>query len=133
MIILYIIKIYYLNNNNKWSIIKMNKDKINKLIKKGYKPLVYLQTNKDNTKMILKTILTSKNSNIVYSVYYNHIKNILSKKQLIFIDSYNKAKNMQYNNFVELNIKYNNNNINYEDMQVYVMYKAIKNLTYLEQ
>ena len=113
--------------------IKMNKDKINKLIKKGYKPLVYLQTNKDNTKMILKTILTSKNSNIVYSVYYNHIKNILSKKQLIFIDSYNKAKNMQYNNFVELNIKYNNNNINYEDMQVYVMYKAIKNLTYLEQ
>ena len=111
----------------------MNKDKINKLIKEGYKPLVYLQGNKDNTRMLLKTILINKNSNIVHPVYYNHIKNILSKKQLIFIDSYNKAKNMQYNNFVELNIKYNNNNINYQDMQLYVMYKAIKNSTYLEE
>ena len=112
---------------------KVNKDKINKLIKEGYKPLVYLQANENNTRMILKTILINKNSNIVHQVYYNHIKNILNKKQLIFIDSYNKAKNMQYNNFVELNIKYNNNNINYEDMQLYVMYKAIKNLTYLEE
>ena len=111
----------------------MQKNKLNKLIKEGYKPLVYLQGNKNNTRMVLKTILTSKDCNIVYPVYYNHIKNILSKKQLIFIDSYNKAKNMQYNNFVELNIKYNNNEINYENMQVYVMYKAIKNLTYLEQ
>ena len=111
----------------------MNKDKINKLIKEGYKPLVYITSDKKYTKMILKTILQKENDSIVYPVYYNHIKNILNKKQLIFIDSYNKAKNMKYNNFVELNIKYNNNNINYEDMKLYVMYKAIKNLTYLEQ
>ena len=111
----------------------MNKDKINKLIKEGYKPLVYITSDKKYTKMILKTILQKENDSIVYPVYYNHIKNILSKKQLIFIDSYNKAKNMQYNNFVDLNIKYNNNNINYEGMQLYVMYKAIKSLTYLEQ
>ena len=36
---------------------KVNKDKINKLIKEGYKPLVYITSDKKYTKMILKTIL----------------------------------------------------------------------------
>jgi len=78
-------------------------------------------------------LLKGHNEELIHENKILQDQNNQLKKQLIFIDSYNKAKNMQYNNFVELNIKYNNNEINYENMQVYIMYKAIKNLTYLEQ
>ena len=35
----------------------MKKEKISKLINQGFKPLIYLKSNKDYTKMILKTKL----------------------------------------------------------------------------
>jgi len=111
----------------------MKKDKIRKLIDEGYKPLVYLTSNKDYSKMILKTILQKNNSNIVYPVYYNHIKTILKKHQLEFIDSYNKAKLLKFSDIVELNIKFKNNTIDKNDMKLLVMYRAIKNMDYLEQ
>jgi hypothetical protein len=111
----------------------MNKDKIKQLIAEGYEPLVFLQGNKDYSKMILKTRLQKENCNIVYPVYYNHIKTILKKYQLEFIDTYNKVKLLRFSDIVELNIKSKNNTINKNDMKLLVMYRAIKNMDYLEQ
>tara|TARA_Y100001938_G_scaffold29162_1_gene39410 strand:+ start:397 stop:735 length:339 start_codon:yes stop_codon:yes gene_type:complete len=111
----------------------MNKEKINNLINDGYYPKVYLSSDKKYTKMILKTILEKKESNIVYPIYYNHIKKILNNNQIAFINNYNLAKNLRFSKIVDLNIKSKNNELNRKDMELLIMYKAIKNMEYLEQ
>ena len=111
----------------------MNKEKINNLINNGYSPKVYLSSDKKYTKMILKTILQKKDCNIVYPIYYNHIKKILNNNQIDFINNYNLAKNLRFNEVVDLNIKSKNNTLNIKDMQLLVIYRAIKNMKYLEQ
>ena len=111
----------------------MNKEKLNQLTNQGYKPLVYLKSNKDYTKMILKTRLEKKKCDIIYSVYYNHIKKLLNDNQLKFIEYYNIAKNLKFNELVELNVKSKNLTLNKHEMSILTMYKAIKKMQYLEQ
>ena len=111
----------------------MNKEKINKLINEGYKPLVYLKSNKDYTKMIIKTRLEKENCNIIYPVYYNHVKKLLNNNQLKFIKYYNIAKILRFNELVELNIKSKNLTLNKHEMSILTMYRAIKKMQYLEQ
>tara|TARA_R110002074_G_scaffold327057_1_gene497529 strand:- start:315 stop:665 length:351 start_codon:yes stop_codon:yes gene_type:complete len=112
---------------------KVNKDKINKLIKEGYKPLVFMTSDKKYTRMVLKTILQKENDNVVYPIYYNHIKNLLNENQIKFIECYNKVKLLRFNDIVDLNIKSKNLTLSDHEMYLLTMYKAIKNLTYLEQ
>ena len=111
----------------------MDKEKINELINEDYKPLVYLKSNKDYTKMLLKTKLEKENSDIVYPVYYNHVKKLLNNNQLKFIEYYNIAKNLKFNKLVELNIKSKNLTLNKHEMSTLTMHKAIKKMQYLEQ
>lgn len=111
----------------------MNKQKVNVLYNQGYKPLVYITPNKKNDKMILKTILQKENENVVYPVYYNHVKNLLNQNQIKFIDYYNQAKLLRFNDVVELNIKSKQNNINKHETTLLIMYKSMKKLEYLEQ
>jgi len=111
----------------------MNKDKINKLIKEGYRPLVYITSDKKYTKMILKTILQKENDSVIYPVYYNHIKNLLNKNQIKFIEYYNKTKLLKFNDIVDLNIKSKNLTLNEHEMYLLTMYKSIKKMEYLEQ
>lgn len=111
----------------------MNKQRMNELYNQGYKPLVYITPNKKYDKMILKTILQKENENVVYPVYYNHVKNLLNQDQIEFIDYYNQAKLLRFNDVVELNIKSKQNNLNKHEMSLLIMYKAIKKLEYLEQ
>tara|TARA_R110001583_G_scaffold129743_1_gene281590 strand:- start:4233 stop:4571 length:339 start_codon:yes stop_codon:yes gene_type:complete len=111
----------------------MNKIRMNELYNQGYKPLVYIKPNKKYDKMILKTILQKENENVVYPVYYNHVKNLLNEAQIEFIDYYNQAKLLRFNDLVELNIKSKQNTINKQEMAILIMYKSIKKLEYLEQ
>ena len=111
----------------------MNKIKMNELYNQGYKPLVYITPNKKYDKMILKTILQKENENVVYPVYYNHIKNLLNENQIEFIDYYNQAKLLKFNDVVELNIKSKQNTLNKQEMAILIMYKSMKKLEYLEQ
>ena len=111
----------------------MNKIKMNELYNQGYKPLVYITANKKYDKMILKTILQKENENVVYPVYYNHVKNLLNENQILFIECYNQAKLLRFNDVVELNIKSKQNNLNKQEIAILIMYKAIKKLEYLEQ
>ena len=111
----------------------MNKNKLNKLIEKGYNPLVYLASNKDYNKMILKTRLQKEGCNVIYPIYYNHCKYLLNDNQLIFINTYNKVKLLRFNDIVQLNIEFKNNTITKENMKLLVMYRAIKKMEYLEQ
>ena len=96
----------------------MKKEKISKLINEGFKPLIYLKSNKDYTKMILKTKLEKKDCNIVHPVYYNHVKKLLNEEQIKFIEYYNIAKNLT---------------LNKHEMSILTMYRAIKKMQYLEQ
>jgi hypothetical protein len=112
---------------------KMNKDKINKLIKEGYKPLVYITSDKKHTKMILKTILQKENDSVIYPVYYNHVKNLLNKNQIKFIEYYNKTKLLKFNDIIDLNIKSKNLTLNEHEIHLWTMYKSIKKMEYLEQ
>ena len=130
---LFIKQHYNFKNNFNLKGNKMNKEKINNLINDGYYPKVYLSSDKKYTKMILKTILEKKESNIVYPIYYNHIKKILNNNQIAFINNYNLAKNLRFSKIVDLNIKSKNNELNRKDMELLIMYKAIKNMEYLEQ
>ena len=111
----------------------MKKDKIKELLKNDYKIKVFTIPNKQHDKMLLKTILTKKDCNVVYPVYYNHIKEYLNNNQIDFINNFNKAKNLSFSDDVELNIKSKNNTLTKKDMQLLVMRKSIKNLEYLEQ
>ena len=111
----------------------MNKIKMNELYNQGYKPLVYITPNKKYDKMILKTILQKENENVVYPVYYNHIKNLLNENQIEFIDYYNQAKLLRFNDVVELNIKSKQNTLNKQETAILIMYKSMKKLEYLEQ
>ena len=111
----------------------MKKEKISKLINQGFKPLIYLKSNKDYTKMILKTKLEKKDCNIVHPVYYNHVKKLLNEEQIKFIEYYNIAKNLRFNELVKLNIKSKNLTLNKHEMSILTMYRAIKKMQYLEQ
>jgi len=106
----------------------MNKQRMNELYNQGYKPLVYITPNKKYDKMILKTILQKENENVVYPVYYNHIKNLLNENQIFFIECYNKAKLLSFRDLVEINGKTDR-----DSEGLYTMYKSIKKLEYLEQ
>lgn len=111
----------------------MNKTKLNNLINKGYKAKLILKANKKFTNMNLQAILEKQDCNIIYPIYYNHIKTLLNKNQIDFINNYNLAKNLKFNDLVDLNIKSKNFTINKQEMQLLTMYKAIKNKKYLEQ
>ena len=111
----------------------MKKEKIKQLTNEGYKPLVYLTSNKKYTKMILKTRLEKENSSIIYPIYYNHVKNLLNNNQLKFIKYYNIAKNLKFNELVELNMKSKNLTSNEHEEAILIMHKAIKKMQYLEQ
>ena len=111
----------------------MKQDKIKELLKNDYKIKVFTIPNKQHNKMLLKTILTKKDCNIVYPVYYNHIKKYLNNNQIEFIDNFNRAKNLSFSDDVELNIKSKNNTLTKKDMQLLVMRKSIKKLEYLAQ
>ena len=111
----------------------MDKQKVTQLINEGYKPLVYLTSNKNYTKMIIKTRLEKENSSIIYPIYYNHVKNLLNNNQLKFIEYYNIAKNLRFNELVELNIKSKNLTLNEHEMTILTMYRSIKKMEYLEQ
>tara|TARA_R110002074_G_scaffold394858_1_gene582617 strand:- start:327 stop:650 length:324 start_codon:yes stop_codon:yes gene_type:complete len=106
----------------------MNKIRMNELYNQGYKPLVYISPNKKYDKMILKTILQKENENVVYPVYYNHVKNLLNENQIFFIECYNKAKLLSFRDLLEINGKTDRNSVG-----LYTMYKSIKKLEYLEQ
>ena len=111
----------------------MKKKQFKNLINNNYKIIVLLQSNKNYNKMILKTILINNENNIVYEIYYNHFKKYLNKNQLNFIEYYKKAKLLKFNEIVELNIKSKENTLNKDEMALLIMYKAIKNMEYLEQ
>ena len=111
----------------------MNKTKLNNLINQGYKVKLILKANKKFTNMNLQAILQKQDCNIIHPIYYNHIKTLLNKNQIDFINNYNLAKNLKFNDLVDLNIKSKNFTINKQEMQLLTMYKAIKNKEYLEQ
>tara|TARA_R110002020_G_C15819279_1_gene732984 strand:+ start:173 stop:511 length:339 start_codon:yes stop_codon:yes gene_type:complete len=111
----------------------MNKKEINNLINEGYLIKVCLKSNKKYDKMILKTYLKKQDENIVYPIYYNHIKNLLNKNQINFIDIYNKVKLLRFSDLVNLNIKSKNFTLNKEEISLLTMYKSIKKMEYLEQ
>ena len=111
----------------------MKTAKINQLIKDNFKLKVYLSSDKNYNKMILKTLFYNKNTDIVYPVYYNHVKKHLTKDQLYFIEIYNTVKNFTFSDKVDVNMKYNNNKETEKDIAIRVMLKSITKKEYLEQ
>lgn len=104
----------------------MNKEKLNELVNKGYKAKVYIKPNKNYTKNSLSCMLISNSSDIVYPVYYNHIKSILNEQQIEFINLFKKAQNIAFNDRVELNIKLKQNILTVEEIKLLTMYKEYK-------
>ena len=116
----------------------MKKEKANQLIKEGYQIKVFIAPNRkyDSSKLtcrMYKKVDKIANVERIYDVYYNHIKEHLNKDQIRFIELYNKVKNYTYRDAVEINIKKQTLTETKEDIEVRVMYSAIKKLEYLEQ
>ena len=83
--------------------------------------------------MILKARLQKKSCDIIYPIYYNHIKKWLNDDQLYFIKYYNIAKNLTFNELVDLNIKSKNLTLNKHEMSILIIYRSIKKMERLEQ
>jgi hypothetical protein len=111
----------------------MQKDRIQQLINEGFKIKVFIAPNKKYDGVKLNTVLFSEDSNVVYPVYYNHIKEFLNPEQLVFIDTYNTVKKWTFREDVEMNIKFKGLTETKEDIQNRIVRKAIKKLEYLEQ
>ena len=111
----------------------MKKEDINTKIKEGYKIKVFLASDKKYTKMILKTMFFKEDTNIVFTVYYNHVKKLLNNNQLNFIESYNTVKNWSFKDKVEMNIKFKDNKETISDIANRIVFKAINKMEYIEQ
>jgi hypothetical protein len=77
---------------------------VNEKIKEGFKIVVCLTPNKSYDKLILKTYLKSSGTNVVYSIYYNHVKKLLTTSQINNIDLFYEVKNFSFRDKVELNV-----------------------------
>jgi len=111
----------------------MKIDKINKLVNENYKIKVFLAPDKKYTKMLLKTMFFNEDTNIVYPVYYNHVKKLLNDNQLKFIESYNTIKNWAFKDKVDMNIKFKDNKESISDIEKRIVYNAINKMEYIEQ
>ena len=111
----------------------MTKDRAKELIDQGFKIQVSVRPNKKYDAVKLSCLLRSDNTDVVYPVYYNHVKSWLNDDQLRFIELYNTVKNYTFRDDVEINIKHKQLKETKEDIEVRIMRGAIKKLEYIEQ
>ena len=83
----------------------MKKEQVKQLLNEGCRIKVYTTPDNKYKKMILKTALINESNNNIYFIYYNHVKKYLNEKQLNFINVFNRVKNFNFRDKLELNIK----------------------------
>ena len=110
----------------------MTASKIQDLINQNYKIIVCLMPDKKYTKLTLKTLLKSDQNDLIYQVYYNHVKKFLSSSQIENIELYNKVKNLQFSEKLALNIVSKKLVANEYQIKQITLLQSMREIKYLE-
>jgi hypothetical protein len=111
----------------------MKKAEIISALENGSKLFVCLRSDKAYEKMVLKCELRNEEEGTIRKVYHNHCKQFLTPDQLLFIETYNKVKAMQFRDWVDVNVRKNTGSATKEDFYLITMNSSIKKMQYIEQ